>query len=49
MRFGRDLSRGVLGLPRFDPDEEECFTVDQYLSSIAFRIGMSIQTSNIWN
>ena len=39
MRFGRDISRGVLGLPRFEP-EEECFTVDQYLSSIIRRTGM---------
>ncbi len=40
MRFGRDLLRGVLGLPRFEPVEEECFTAAQYLSSINCRTGM---------
>ena len=40
MRFGRDISRGVLGLPRFEPGEEGYFTVDQYLSSIIRRTVM---------
>ena len=40
MRFGRDILRGALGLPRFEPDEEECTTADQYLSSIIRRTVM---------
>jgi hypothetical protein len=32
MRFERDIPCGVLGLPRFEPGEEGCFTVAQYLS-----------------
>jgi hypothetical protein len=39
MRFGRDISRGALGLPRFEPVAEKPFTVAQYLSSINYRTG----------
>ena len=39
MRFGRDVSRGALGLPRFEPDEEESFIGDQYLLQITIRTG----------
>jgi hypothetical protein len=40
MRFGRDISRGVLGLPRLELVEEKSFTVAQYLSSINYRTGI---------
>lgn len=39
MRFERDVSRDALGLPRFEPDEEDVFMVDRYLSQIANRVG----------